>query len=78
VDPDIDIEACAQAFRRLHQQRPSLGDHAANVIGHATVGEGDMRPPLEEHNAGPFGEPAGAGRGAGAASHAADDQNLLR
>ena len=55
----------------------AVGDHAADVVGQAAVGERDVAAALEDEDFGVFvhaAQPRGARRAAG---HAADDQNAF-
>ena len=68
------VEEIAEPLGRGHQQLLPVGDHAADVIRQAAVGERDVAAPLEDEDFGVFihaAEPRGA---RGPAGHAADDQ----
>ena len=65
-----------EALRRLQGELGAVLDHAADVVGQATVGVADVAAALEDGDACLLVEPADAcGRG-GAARNAADDDDL--
>ena len=72
----VQVEACPQAIRRDDQQLVSLGDLAAEIVGQTAVGEGHVRPTLEQDDVGVFRQATGTGCCRCAASHAADDEQF--
>jgi hypothetical protein len=63
---------------RLDGEGVALGDFAADEVGQAAVGEGDIGSALHERDRGGFAEAAGAGGGGGAGGDAADDDEAER
>ncbi len=51
---DLDLEKVAEPLRRGDEKLPPIGDHAAEIIGQATVGEGDVAATLEDEDFGVF------------------------
>ena len=73
---DVHIEALAEQFGLGHQQLGPVLDGAADVVGQAAVGEGDVRVLLQHDDAGVLVHPARTGGGGGSAGDAADDEDL--
>ena len=74
--PHIDAETAAEAFRRLHRKRALFPDHAANIVGQAAVGIGNIAAPFQHDDFRFFVQTAQPGRRGGASRHSADDDNF--
>ena len=59
---DLDAEEVAEPLGRGDQQLPAVGDHAADVIRQAAVGERNVAAPLEDEDFGAFIHAAEPGR----------------
>ena len=71
----IEAEARLQPALRLHEQIIAVGDHPADEIGQAAVGERDIRAPFEHHDLGALVHAPQPRRAGCASSHPADDQH---
>ena len=49
---NLDVERVAEPLGRGHQEPVPVGDHVADVIGQAAIGEGDVAAPLEDEDFG--------------------------
>ena len=76
LHPHIHTEPCLHGGGGLEQQALPVGDGPADVRGQSAVGEGDVPAPLEEDDLRPLVQTAEPRRSAGAARHAADDDDL--
>ena len=65
-----------KALRGLEGQRLRVFNDAADIIGQAAVGIGNVARPLKHHDLCLFIQSADAGRGGGTARYAAYDNNL--
>ena len=74
---DLDIEEVAESLGRGHQQASAVADGAADVVGQAAVGEGDVAAPLEDVDFRPFVHASQPRRARRPAGHAADDQHTF-
>ncbi len=72
---DFEVEELAEGVRGLEGEFGAVGDFAADVVGEAAVGEGDVGSAFDDDDAGFFGVAAGAGRGGSATGDAADDED---
>jgi hypothetical protein len=71
---DFDVEEIAESLGRGHQQVPSIGDRAADIVGQAAVGERDVAASLEDKDLRPFIHAAEPRRARRPTGHPADDQ----
>ena len=78
ADADLDVEALLEHLGLRHEQLGAVLDRAAEVVGEAAVGEGDVGILLQHDDAGVFVQTTGARGGRGAAGDAADDEDLRR
>ena len=74
--PHVDAEAPPKTLRCLEGQFCRILDDAADVIGEAAVGIGDVAGPLKDHHFRIFVQTADSRRGGGASRHAAHNDNF--
>ena len=75
VGVHCDVEALAEHLARRNQQLAFVGDHVADVVGQAAVGEGDIRTAVEDDDLTRLIESSQARRAGRATGDAADDQD---
>ena len=76
ADAHVDVERVAQGVGRLQQQLSTVGDLAADVVGQAAVGEGDVLAALEDDDLRGLVEPAQPRRRRHPAGHSTHDHDL--
>ena len=74
--PHVQAEPLAEPLGGGDEELVPPRDDLADVVRQAAVGEGDVRPPLEQHDVRAFGQAAGAGRRGGSPGDAADDDEF--
>ena len=75
-DPHVEVERLAQALGRLHEQAAAIGDHPADEVGQAAVGERDVVAALEHDDLGELVETTGAGGEGCSSGDSADNDKL--
>lgn len=73
----LDVEAFPKELRRRDQQLLFLADHVSHVVGQPAVGEGHVRPAVEEDDFAAFAQAARSRRARGSSGHTAHDQDAL-
>src|ERR1019366_2116741 len=72
----VELEAITQPLRRGDEQFLTLGDLAADVVGQTAVGEGHVRPTLEDDDLGVFGQATGSSAWRSSSSQTTDDEQF--
>jgi hypothetical protein len=78
IDPHVEVEPGPEGFGGLEQERVLFDNLATHKIGQPAIGEGDVRPALENDDVAMFTEPPGTRGGAGAARDSAHDDETSR
>ena len=73
----VDVEPTGKGSGCLDEEAIALLDHAPDIIRKATVGIGDMLPPLEEDDLGLLTEASDTSGSCGSACDPTDDEVLL-
>ena len=73
VYASIDVKDGAERLWRLHQKRVAIGNYAADIVGQATVGKGNVGTSLQQHDIGVFVHPPHSCGNARTTGDAADD-----
>src|SRR3974390_3045104 len=75
VHPDVEAKALVQALRRHQQQVLLVLNHAADVVGQATVGVGDVTRAFDHGDRGLLVKPPQPGGARHPSGHATDDHD---